>query len=126
MYLWELHEIIFIFLMVKPAYWIVDLFWTISISTSFYSILYFVVCKFSSLRFCQRSEPPILRGGPPLGTISMDQTVHCHKSSKIIKTSNFFDDFFAPKTVFWKNHYWVGTTTDCFEPIFGFLMQFWF
>ena len=40
--------------------------------------------------------------------------------------SNFFDDFFAPKTVFWKNHYWGGSEIDCFEPIFGFLMQFCF
>ena len=30
------------------------------------------------------------------------------------------------KIVFWKNHYWVATTTDCFEPIFGFLRSFWF
>ena len=27
---------------------------------------------------------------------------------------------------FWKKHYWVATTTDCFEPIFGFLGQFCF
>ena len=40
--------------------------------------------------------------------------------------SNFFDDFFAPKTVFWKNHYWGGSGIDCFEPIFRFLMQFCF
>ena len=40
--------------------------------------------------------------------------------------SNFFDDFFAPKPVFWKNHNWVAPVIDCFEPIFGFLMQFWF
>ena len=25
-----------------------------------------------------------------------------------------------------KNHYWVAPVIDCFEPIFGFLMQFWF
>ena len=25
-----------------------------------------------------------------------------------------------------KNHLTVGTTTDCFEPIFGFLRSFWF
>ena len=31
-----------------------------------------------------------------------------------------------PKIVFWKKHYWVATTTDCFEPIFGFLGQFCF
>ena len=36
------------------------------------------------------------------------------------------DNFFAPKTVFWKNHYWGGSVIDCFKPIFGFLMQFWF
>ena len=48
------------------------------------------------------------------------------KSQKINKTSNFFDDFFAPKRVFWKNHYWVASEIDCFEPIFRFLMQFWF
>ena len=31
-----------------------------------------------------------------------------------------------PKIVFWKKHYWVATTTDCFEPIFGFIGQFCF
>ena len=36
----------------------------------------------------------------------------------------FFDDCFAPKTVFWKKHYWVGRTIDYFEPVFGFLVQF--
>ena len=40
--------------------------------------------------------------------------------------SNFFDDLFAPKTVFWKNHYWGGSEIDCFESIFWFLMQFCF
>ena len=34
--------------------------------------------------------------------------------------------FLVPKIVFWKNHYWVATTTDCFEPIFGFLGSFCF
>ena len=60
--------------------------------------------------------------------LKMVQFTHtyCHKISKINKMSNFFDDFFAPKTVFWKNHYWGGSEIDCFEPIFGFLMQFCF
>ena len=31
-----------------------------------------------------------------------------------------------PKIVFWKKHYWVATTTDCFEPIFGLLRQLCF
>ena len=52
--------------------------------------------------------------------------MYCHKNSKVNKTFNYFDDVFAPKTVFWKNHYWVASEIDCFEPIFGFLMQFWF
>ena len=52
--------------------------------------------------------------------------IYCHKNSKINKTSKVFDGCFAPKTVFWKIHYWVATTTDCFEPIFGFLRSFWF
>ena len=52
--------------------------------------------------------------------------MRCHKNSKINKTSNFFDDFFAPKQFFEKNHYWVAIGIDCFEPIFGFLRQFWF
>ena len=42
------------------------------------------------------------------------------------ETVPFFWWFLVPKIVFWKNHYWVGTTTDCFEPIFGFLMTFCF
>ena len=49
-----------------------------------------------------------------------------HKNSKTNKTSNFFDNFFGPKTVFWKKLYWVATTIDCLEPIFGFLEQFCF
>ena len=38
----------------------------------------------------------------------------------------FFWWFFVPKIVFWKKNYWVATTTDCFEPIFGFFRQFCF
>ena len=30
------------------------------------------------------------------------------------------------KQFFEKKHYWGGSIIDCFEPIFGFLMQFWF
>ena len=52
--------------------------------------------------------------------------MYCHKNSKFNKMFNYFDDFCAPKTVFWKNHYWVASEINCFEPIFGFLMQFWF
>ena len=52
--------------------------------------------------------------------------IYWHKNSKINKTSNFFDDFFAPKTVFWKKHYWGAPVIDCFEPILRFLVQFCF
>ena len=45
---------------------------------------------------------------------------------KINKTSNFFDDFFTPKIVFWIKHYWGAPVIDCFEPIFRFLVQFCF
>ena len=34
--------------------------------------------------------------------------------------------FLVPKNVIWKNHPSVAMTTDCFEPIFGFLWQFCF
>ena len=54
------------------------------------------------------------------------KTSLCHKNSKTNKASNFFDNIFAPKLVFWKNHYWVASVIDCFEPIFGFLVQFCF
>ena len=49
-----------------------------------------------------------------------------HKISKLNKMSNFLGWFLVLKIVFWKNHYWVATTTDCFKPIFGFLGQFCF
>ena len=42
------------------------------------------------------------------------------------ETVLFFRWFFLPKKVIWKNHPSVATTTDCFEPIFGFLRSFWF
>ena len=33
-----------------------------------------------------RGGPPILRGSPPLGTISMDHTVHCKLKECLLKT----------------------------------------
>ena len=41
-------------------------------------------------------------------------------------TVQFFDDFWCRKKYFEKITYRGGTGTDCFEPIFGFLMQFCF
>ena len=48
------------------------------------------------------------------------------KKFKNQQNIQFFWWFLVPKIVFWKNHYWVGTTTDCFDPIFGFLGTFCF
>ena len=41
-------------------------------------------------------------------------------------TVQFFDDFWCRKKQFEKIANRGGTGIDCFEPIFGFLMQFWF
>jgi hypothetical protein len=53
------------------------------------------------------------------------RTVYWHKNSKINKKSNFFDDFWCRK-YFLKKTLLGVTTTDFFEPIFGFLGQFCF
>ena len=52
--------------------------------------------------------------------------IHIDKKFKNQQNAQFFWWFLVPKIVFWKKHYWVATTTDCFEPIFGFLGQFCF
>ena len=47
---------------------------------------------------------------------------------RIQKTTKrpIFWHFFLPKNSFLKKSVVGGTTTDCFEPIFGFLRSFWF
>ncbi len=42
---------------------------------------------------------------------------------KSMKKADFFSNICAYSELL---NYWVATTTDCFEPIFGFLVQFCF
>ena len=53
-------------------------------------------------------------------------SIYIDKKFKSQQNIQFFWRFLVPKIVFWKKHYWVATTTDCFEPIFVFLRQFCF
>ena len=53
-------------------------------------------------------------------------SIYIDKKFKNQTNIQFVWRFLVPKIVFWKKHYWVATTTDCFEPIFGFLRQFCF
>ena len=40
--------------------------------------------------------------------------------------SNLMMILLLQKQFFEKKHYWGGSIIDCFEPIFRFLIQFWF
>ena len=53
-----------------------------------------------SIEIVPRGSPPILRGGPPLGTISMDLAVHGSKLKNYIRKISIGQ-------VFVKMHHWV-------------------